>query len=314
MVFFEDFLKERKWFLRETKLIRTVSQIFSTIVIRAMVEKRLAASQEALKKLAFSDQVTGIPNRANYENTLSKLLRKGNSGTILAIEISNFRKTGELFGISYAEMLLKSIADYINYLPYESKTVYRYSESVFTIILSDSNAEQGVKLAEKLISKFKLPWYLDTNQHMIHTGIGISQFPKNGSTSEDVTKSAMLAMYRSKEFSRNSYTIYAENSQLEINFSKNLEERMKQAINNNFEGFSVVFQPVVDRNGIVKSCEAFVRWIDEQNGCILTSVFIELAEYLGIPTKLMLLFWILLVNPVWNSRKYLVAIFQSVSM
>lgn len=286
IIFFEDFTENRKWFLRETKLIRTVSQIFSTIVIRAMVERRLAASQDALKRLAFTDQVTGISNRARFENSLNKKIRNGEKGVVLALDITNFRKTSELYGVSYAEMLLKSIAEYINFLPFENKKVYKYSESVFTIILGDSRIENGVELAEKIIAKFKFPWYLDANQHMIHMGIGISQFPKNGITSVDVTKSAMLAMYRSKEFSRNSYAIYAKDLQLEVNFSKSLEERMKYAIENDFEGFSVVYQPVIDREGFVKSCEAFVRWEDEQNGCILTSVFIELAEYLGISDKI----------------------------
>ena len=49
------------------------------------------------------------------------------------MEITNFRKTGELFGFSYAEMLLKSIADYIDFLPFENKRVFRYSENVLLL-------------------------------------------------------------------------------------------------------------------------------------------------------------------------------------
>ena len=286
LIFFEDFKNERKWFLRETKLIKTISQIFSTVVVRAMVEKRLAVSQQALKKQAFTDPITGLANRAKCERVLTKLLKNKSSGIVLAMEITNFRKTGELFGFSYAEMLLKSIADYIDFLPFENKRVFRYSENVFVIVLNDTTLQKGVEFANKLISKFKLPWYLDTNQHLIHTSIGISKYPYNGTSFDEVTNSAMLAMYRSKEYSNNSYTIYAKDFQLEASYSKELESRMKAAIENDFEGFYVVYQPVVDGLGNIKSCEAFVRWKDEKYGCVMTSVFIELAEYLGISDKI----------------------------
>ncbi len=275
-------LAEREWNRREKKLFKTLTQIFSTILMRLGVERMLENSQNALKTLAYIDNITKIPNRASYEKKLSAVVKEG-EGAILAFEIINLKQIAEFYGHSYCDLLIKSIAQYLDAMPIEGKSVYRYSSDLFIIILENADSSRAKELAEALIYKYKKPWYLGENQHFIQTATGISLYPDNGTDPSEVSKAAVLAMYRAKEFSQNSYAFYARGLRQQQYTNHRIEEQLRNAVLGDFSKFSLAFQPVISRNnGLISSAELFIRWTDDELGCVMPGHFMAIAEYLGI--------------------------------
>lgn len=283
VILYECIHKEHTWSQRDRKQLKNISQIISSIFMRANTEKKLAESKAKLKQVAFKDSILNIQNRARLNKDLNKLLKKSYSGALIAFKITNMRSISAVYGHSYADMLLRSIAQYLNDMPLENKSAYYYTNSIFMINLKNGTANHAKQLAETLIYRFTKPWIMNDNEHFIHCSIGISFYPVNGRTSEEICKSASLAMYRAREFKHNSYTFYARGLEQSHATVMNIEQHIKQDIFDNMNGFSLKFQPVFSlKDGQMISCESLIRWTNKEIGHLPNSSLLPMVENMGL--------------------------------
>lgn len=283
LVFYEKLYEDRIWTNNDKKLLRNISQIISTMLIRCNMDAALKEQNEKLRKLAFTDPVLDISNRTLLDKELEAELAKGASGSALALKITNMRSVNEAFGHIHSDALLKRIAKYIDGMEFKGKRVYRFSGSVLMVLLRQVGADGAKQFAEELIARFRRSWNLDGEEHYMEVALGISFYPDHGEKCEDIYRCSTLAMYRAAEYNKNIYSIYAKEYENDTGISFNIEQRLRTAIFNHMEGFSVDFQPIVRRSdGSVTSFEAQARWVDSKLGFFATRKLIKLAESIGI--------------------------------
>ncbi len=283
VISFEMLENEHVWTQRERKQLRNISQIISSILMRISAQEKLDESRRELNRLAFYDSIFNTPNRAKLSGDLSQLLEKGKSGVLIAFKIANTRELSALYGHAYSDMLLRSVAEYLSRLPVKNIGVYYYSNAIFMINLPDCGSEGAKKLAEMLICRFSSPWEFRGGLHSLKCSMGIAFYPANGKSADDVCKAASVAMYRAREFRKNSYTFYSGTLESSRTAAGSMERRITESINNGMEGFSLRFQPIFySDSGEIACCECLVRFQDPLYGNIPNSTLFPLAESLGL--------------------------------
>ena len=274
---------EHIWSQRERKQLRNISQIISSILMRKKTQEKLEESQRRMRQLAFYDSIYKVPNRARLNKDLTALLKKGTEGSLIAFKVTNTRNLSAVNGHTYSDLLLRSVAQYLSSLPVEGIGVYYFTNAIFMINLPDNTDREAKKLAEMLIQRFSKPWEFEGEEQNIHCSLGIAYYPVNGKTAEEICKAASVAMYRAREFKKNSYTFYSGTLEKTRSFAASMEQHITESIKNGMAGFSLKFQPVFSaEEGSVKYCESLVRWHDEQYGNIPNSTLFPLVENLGI--------------------------------
>ena len=283
LILYQMIEKEHIWTQRERKQLRNISQIVSSLMMRKETQDKLEESQKRMRQLAFYDAIYNIPNRARLNKDLDKLIKKGGKGSLLAFKVTNTRSLSAVYGHTYSDMLLRSIAQYLGELPVKGIGVYYFTNAIFMLNLPDCTADEAKNLAEMLIYRFSKPWRFGEDEHYIHCSLGIAFYPENGKDAEDLCKAASTAMYRAREFKQNSYAFYSGSLERTKLFAANLEQHIKKCINDNMRGFSLRFQPSFSaEDGSITGCESFVRWHDDQYGNIPNSTLFPMAENLGL--------------------------------
>lgn len=283
LIMFQMIEKEHNWTQRERKQLRNISQIISSLMMRKETQDKLEQSQKRMRQLAFYDAIYNIPNRARLNKDLDKIMKHNGKGSLLAFKVTNTRSLSAVYGHTYSDMLLRSIAQYLGNLPIKDIGVYYFTNAIFMLNLPDCTDNEAKNLAEMLIYRFSKPWKFGEDEHSIHCSLGIAFYPENGEDDEELCKAASTAMYRAREFKQNSYAFYSGSLERTRLFAANLEQHIRECINAGMRGFSLRFQPCFSaEDGSITGCETFVRWHDEQYGNIPNSTLFPMAENLGL--------------------------------
>ncbi|MBQ0713419.1 MAG: EAL domain-containing protein [Porticoccus sp.] len=254
----------------------------SDITVRKQAEERI-------RKLAFYDPLTELPNRALFQDRLRQAMtasgRDGRHGALLLIDLDNFKTLNDTRGHATGDKLLKSIAQRLDNTLREGDTVSRLGGDEFMILLPGlSTVKQDAaivagKVAEKVRLSISQSDSFGSISHHSTASIGVTLFSGNESSIDDLMKRADLAMYKSKSCGRN--TIYFFDPAMETALLKRitLEADLRLAIQEN--QFLIHYQAQVDNKGRVTGAEALVRWMHPEKGMISPADFIPLAEETG---------------------------------
>ncbi len=177
---------------------------------RHVLEFRLAAvteRAEASRNAAFHDLLTGLPNRALFndrlEHGLAQAKRHGRNLAVMFIDLDGFKKINDTYGHDAGDDVLKTIAIRLTASTREDDTVSRHGGDEFLYLLTEIGDEADVRaIAEKIIESIELPFHITVDgakiDATISASIGIAIFPKDASTAHDLIKSADKAMYQAK--------------------------------------------------------------------------------------------------------------------
>ncbi len=283
MIFYQTLKSEHVWTQRERKQLRNISQIISSLMMRCETQQKLEESQNRMQQLAFYDVIYQIPNRVRLNKDMSELLQNGASGALIAFKVTNTRALSAVYGHTYTDSMLRSIAHYLEELPVKDVSVYYFANAIFMINLPGYCADDAKSFVETLIKRFSEPWRFGDSEHTVHCSMGIALYPQNGKTAEEICRAAFTASYRAREFKQNSYTFYTAALERTKLFAANLENHIKECVSNCMRGFSLLFQPAFNADdGSVCACESLVHWNDPQYGNIPNSTLIPMAENLGL--------------------------------
>lgn len=177
---------------------------------RHVLEFRLAAvteRAEASRNAAFHDLLTGLPNRALFndrlEHGLAQAKRHDRSLAVMFIDLDGFKKINDIYGHDAGDDVLKTIAIRLTASTRDDDTVSRHGGDEFLYLLTEVGSAEDVKaIAEKIIASIQMPLQMTVDgvkiDADISASIGIALFPKDGSTAHDLIKSADRAMYQAK--------------------------------------------------------------------------------------------------------------------
>lgn len=242
--------------------------------------------EEEIKKLAYYDSLTGLPNRVSLYDELEKSIiehiQNGKAAALIFTDLDNFKFINDTFGHSYGDRVLVRITEKLNTFSSESIKIFRLGGDEF-ILIQNSCVDDSccVKLAEKIISLFSHPINIDDNRFHITCSIGVAIYPRLGSTAEELLKFADLAMYKAKISGKNRYVLYEQSIGTELSERIRLERDLKEAFENS--EFELYYQPQVDTESrIITGFEALLRWNSSKYGLVMPGTFIHVAEEMGL--------------------------------
>ncbi|MBK8579618.1 MAG: GGDEF domain-containing protein [Candidatus Accumulibacter sp.] len=173
---------------------------------RHVLEERLAEltqEEEAARHAAFHDALTGLPNRALFDNRLAHALaqarRRGWSLAVMFMDLDDFKKINDVHGHDVGDAVLKTVAARLQESTRADDTVCRHGGDEFLYLLVAFGEVGDVTLvAEKIARAISAPCRLGIGEFRIRPSIGISIFPKDGATAFELIKRADAAMYEAK--------------------------------------------------------------------------------------------------------------------
>jgi diguanylate cyclase (GGDEF)-like protein len=244
------------------------------------------ASERVLEYRASHDSLTDLASRNYSMQRLSHAIEtsKRNNTKILVvfIDLDNFKLINDTLGHSAGDQLLIESSMRLLSSVRTTDTVARLGGDEFLLILPGlENSQQASLLATQLLSLFVAPFNIQQQEFFITTSIGLSIYPQDGDTPDNLLRCADMALYRVKDKGRNNFGFYNATMDAEITRNVTINRHLRHAIDNNI--LEMYYQPLVDLlTGKIIGAEALMRWTDEELGFISPDEFILLAERNGL--------------------------------
>ena len=246
--------------------------------------------EEATRHQAHHDALTNLPNRLLFLNILSIELAKAQRGkkkfAVLFLDLDRFKEINDTLGHDVGDQLLKEVAERLRRSVRASDTVSRRGGDEFNILLTEiPQAADIITIAKKVVDSFGKPYVIGGNEFNMSTSVGISIYPEDGGTIEELFKNADIAMYHAKEQGGNSYQFYNATLNIRSIERMRLENLLRQALDR--AELAVCYQPrlTIDTRQMV-GAEALVRWRHPELGMLDPGRFIPIAEEIGFITSI----------------------------
>jgi diguanylate cyclase (GGDEF)-like protein len=288
-----------------TILLSALGSVLILIINGAIIYFMSVKNSKAmLWKQANFDSLTGLPNRELLRDRLLQEMRKADrSGLPLAvmlIDLDQFKEVNDTLGHDAGDLLLIEAAQRIQNCLRKSDTVARQSGDEFIVLLPQLAQIFHVDdIAQKIVASLSEPFHLRNEITHISASIGITLYPNDANSIEDLMKNADQAMYQSKKNGRNRFSHFTQSLQDEAQKRMRLTKDLRIALPNN--QLKVYFQPIVKlSNGKVHKAEALLRWMHPERGMVSPVDFIPLAE----ETKMILEIgsWVRKESAIWCKR------------
>jgi diguanylate cyclase (GGDEF)-like protein len=246
-------------------------------------------AEEKIRKLAFYDPLTHLPNRRllseRLKQTLAASAQSNRRGALLFIDIDNFKDLNDTLGHKTGDLLLQEVASCLTASVRSGDTVARLGGDEFVVILEelsqspDEAAAQAKAVAEKILARICRSYQLNGRECLSTSSIGITVIGEQGDSIDDVLPRADIAMYQGKQAGGNSVHFFVPALQHELNARAAMERELRRALIS--DQFLLYFQPQLDAGELV-GAEALIRWRHPVRGLLSPGKFIPLAEETGL--------------------------------
>lgn len=240
-------------------------------------------SQKDASRLAQYDSLTGLANRhrmgKRLNATLTAYKASKRSCAVMMIDLDRFKQVNDSLGHPAGDELLKQVAQRLQRVVTEKGCeIGRLGGDEFQIMLPDIDDRGRLgEIAKTIITMVSQPYQIEGSRCVIGASVGIAIAPYDGITSEDLVRSADLALYASKGGGRGQFRFYSADLHSEAERRRQIEEDLRDALAKG--QMRVVYQPIVSTaTNKVVTLEAFTRWEHPDLGDVPPSVFIPIAE------------------------------------
>ena len=241
--------------------------------------------ERALTRQAFTDQLTGLPNRALLRDRAQQALRlagrQGVTAALLLLDLDRFKEVNDTLGHHRGDLLLQQVAERLHGSLRGSDTVARLGGDEFAVLLPQiAGVHEATVVADKLSAAIEAPFAVDGLSLDVDVSIGVAVYPDHASDPNELLQRADVAMYAAKA-THASYTIYDPSLDQHNPRRLGLLGQLRRAL---AAGELVVhYQPRADvRSGRILGLEALVRWQHPEHGLLGPGEFVPLAETTGL--------------------------------
>jgi diguanylate cyclase (GGDEF)-like protein len=259
---------------------------------------QLSESTAQVRRLAYFDSITDLPNRIQFRQLLGQALaearRHQRRGAVLFLDLDRFKLINDSFGHDAGDRLLQALArrltaclrgsDVVARADGDgpSATVARLGGDEFTILLAEiHHPEDPARVAERVLAALDHPFDLGGQAVVVGASIGIALFPDDGADPDTVLKNADTAMYHAKGQGRNSLKFYSRELGARTLERLTLERELRAALERN--ELELYYQPQLHPSGrAVLALEALLRWPHPRLGIVPASTIIALADDIGL--------------------------------
>ena len=213
--------------------------------MRDLTQQRVA--QQRIEQLAYSDALTGLPNRLNLTERVDAAIEAARAGgtvfSILFIDLDRFKIINDSLGHQFGDRVLKLVAQRLSDCMRPVDILCRLGGDEFVLYLHGCNAELAAAVARRILQEMERPFLLDGLGFSVQCSIGVAQYPADGLTLDELIRQADTAMYRVKERGRGHFSFYQPQMSAGLLSRMKLEHAMRQALEHG--RMAVYFQPQV---------------------------------------------------------------------
>lgn len=248
------------------------------------------ANQEHVKKqiqhLAYFDSLTDLPNREFFNSKAESMVRNADPNkakmAFMFLDLDRFKNINDTLGHSSGDELLKKVSNALKKTKLENEIIARFGGDEFVILIPSFDSIDGLnRVIMDILNIFEFPFNIGGKDLFITTSIGVSLYPVDGNSLNELIKNADTAMYYAKKSGRNNYKFYRENMNSKFMKNLDLENKMRKALKD--DEFYLEYQPQVSvETKKLISCEALIRWENPEFGVISPNEFISIAEDSGL--------------------------------
>jgi diguanylate cyclase (GGDEF)-like protein len=237
-----------------------------------------------IRRLAYWDPLTDLPNRAQFTNLLRGALADARIGRtschVLMMDLDRFKHVNDVMGHSFGDALLRQVAQRLQaQLTGPFHRVARLGGDEFALLLPNSSLDEAKAIAARILKSLETPISLDEQNVDLGAGIGIAGFPAHGADAQLLLSHAEVAMYAAKN-DGNEAVVYDPAIDKSSQQSLSLLGELRRAAEDN--QFRLYVQPkVLLPAGRVVGVEALVRWEHPERGMVFPDQFIPFAEQTG---------------------------------
>jgi len=247
--------------------------------------EELNKNKESMKKLAYTDYLTELPNRTAFTEMLDNImltLRSEETIAIMDIDIDNFKNINDSLGHSYGDELLIDVTYRLKQVMDENDYLARIGGDEFIVLtqnLQDTLAfEEKIR---KIKNVFSYPFVLSTKEYFVTVSIGVAFAPKDGRTSSALIKNVDSAMYVAKANGKNTHAYFDYSFNQKLTEKIETQSELRKALER--DEFTLFYQAQMDlETKQVVGFEALIRWNHPTRGLVPPDEFIYLAEETGL--------------------------------
>jgi diguanylate cyclase (GGDEF)-like protein/PAS domain S-box-containing protein len=244
------------------------------------------ASEDLIRKQAYFDALTGLPNRRMLRDRLDQEIRKSKRDhtqlAILFIDLDHFKEINDTLGHDQGDSLLIEAARRLRECVRETDTVARMGGDEFTILLTELAEDTDLqRVLKSILDAMALAFQLGNEQVFVSASVGITMYPLDATEADDLLKHADQALYVAKGAGRNRFSFFTpalqEAAQTRVRLANDLRTGLAE------QQFRVVYQPIVElASDTIHKAEALIRWQHPVRGMVSPAMFIPIAESSGL--------------------------------
>jgi diguanylate cyclase (GGDEF)-like protein len=250
----------------------------------------IAKHEEEVRRLAYSDHLTGLPNRLAFRERLDLRLiaaqAEGASLALVCIDLDDFKRVNDTLGHDAGDEVLEQFAVRLRQcVPFDSDPhaqVARFGGDEFVAVVAGHDARDSAhQLAEAVLNELQRPLIIRGRPVFLGASVGITVFPDDATQARDLIKNGDIAMYQAKSAGKNCLRFYSHAMDQAVGNSVAMEDALRGAWDR--AELSVCFQPIYalsDRRLV--GAEALLRWNHPVLGEVQPSTFVEVAEQSGL--------------------------------
>ena len=252
--------------------------------------QEIKALSSEMEVRAYTDYLTELPNRRalqkHADELIAESLASGKEFALMYIDLDSFKYVNDTLGHTVGDALLVEVAKRLSAVKPEDAMLARVGGDEFCLVIPGHVSDQlCFNQCQFLDTRISQPFFIDEHKLHISQTVGISRFPEDGCTFEQLLKTADMAMYQGKRKGQGTHNfsdeVFTEDMQKRFLVLHGLEEAMDK------DQFFVVYQPKVNINDAqLVGCEALVRWDHPQHGIIPPNEFIAIAEEANLVHKI----------------------------
>lgn len=251
---------------------------------------QLDQAKASLEQVAHFDPLTELLNRRGFNRVFAATLEEhavtGRTLAVMFLDVDHFKRINDSLGHDAGDELLRVVAQRIRGALRERDIIARFGGDEFCVVASLDSSADPRALAARMLEQMKEPISLAGRRIVMTSSVGISLFPQDGSSAEELLKHADLALYQSKGSGRNVVHFFNPHLKQKASYELQLEEDLRQTLLQD-NGLLLYYQPIIDlRSGALSKLEALVRWHHPQHGLLTPERFIAIAEANGFIDQL----------------------------
>ena len=254
---------------------------------------QLESANEELRRRAFIDPLTGLPNRMLFEDRLlhamqrydrdddSRARREPRKVAVLFVDLDGFKPINDMLGHAVGDEVLKEAARRLRTTTRDSDTVARIGGDEFVLLAEDvSDVADCASLANRVIQVLAQPLEIQGHQVTLSGSVGVALYPEHGDRLK-LVQNADAAMYTAKRAGGNTYALFESRMNEGLQDQLSLQQDLRHALERG--ELQLHYQPKVDaRQGRLQGVEALLRWQHPTRGMVGPNVFIPIAERFGL--------------------------------